>query len=553
VVTLGLATIVALVVALGPGPLGAQRIRSAEDDAITLTRGTLRVGISGELTLQRDRWQDGRLEGLGGNLTGDVFGPTQFSLLSPLQSLVRGLGVSDFAASLGAPRLDVRQRVFVTPLAIEYGVTDWLTLGVRAPLVRTSAESQFRIRGDSGRATLGPNPLFYGTGVAATNSTAIGRFSTASASLGALRDACVADPAAAPECPTVLAELAAVDALMSGASTFASGLTTLYGAGTIGGQRYVPVAGSPAEAVLLARIDSIRVALERYGITDVPAGAELPLGAQTPMSGEDLNRLVTDSLVGFGARPLREASLNAIGDVDISAKVRLFDSFDRAGRSRFTAGGFGLRQSLLVRFRLGTGTRERADEFLDQGSGTGTNAISLRSLTDVMLGDRFWTTMSLGYTASARSDVRIRVPSVAGAQWLESWREALVPVTPGALMEVAFAPRWQLSDYVALGAEWRWRGKGADRYAIDSTATTPLGTTVPLLGSILGDASRTSEQKAGLTATFSTLAARARGHDGLALEFSYTHLQSIGSATGAVPKQWQDRVQVRYYTRFLGR
>ena len=110
-----------------------------------------------------------------------------------------------------------------------------------------------------------------------------------------------------------------------------------------------------------------------------------------------------------------------------------------------------------------------------------------------------------------------------------------------------------MNDYIALGALWQWRGKSADRHDIDSTATTPFGATVPLLGAILDDASKASEQRFGWTATYSTLASRARGRPGMAFEISYAHTQSYSSGTGVVPKQWEDRLQVRYYTRFLGR
>ncbi len=545
--------VAAFLLASAPCTLGAQRVIGGGDDAVTLPRGGFRISLGGEHTAQRDRWRDGRLEGLGGSMASSAFGPLQFSMLAPVEQTVRGLGVPSFDASLGASTLDARQRFFVTPLTVEYGLSDRLTLGARATLVRSRIEAQFRIRGDSGRATLGVNPIIAGSAVAANNLTAIGAYSTAASNLGARLTACQANASAAAQCPTILAEAASVAALIARTSAFANGLTSLYGAGLVGGRRYVPLAGSAADSTLRARADSMRLAFERYGITNVTISTGLPLGAQVPVSGEDIGRLFADSVEGYGAKRLSDGSIIELGDVHLSAKLRIFDSFGASAPTRFGRGLKGIRQSVLVDLRLGTGKRERPDAFLDLGTGTGIGALAVRSLTDVVVNDRFWTTLSVGYSLAAAQDLSLRVPSDTGTGFLESWRETTVPVTPGAQVDVSIAPRWHLNDYIALGALWQWRGKSADRHDIDSTATTPFGATVPLLGAILDDASKASEQRFGWTATYSTLASRARGRPGMAFEISYAHTQSYSSGTGVVPKQWEDRLQVRYYTRFLGR
>ncbi len=537
-----------------PATLDAQRVLGGGDDAVTLPRGAFRVELGGLSTLQRDRWIDGRLEGLGGHLTADAFGPLQFSLLAPVEQLVRDLGVPGFAASLGASRLDARQRLFVTPLTIEYGLGARVTVGARATLVRSRAQAQWRVRGDSGRATLGMNPILAGSAVAVGNATTIGAYASAATNLGARRTACQGNPAAAPECPTILAELGAVDALIATTSGFASGLTTLYGAGLIAGQRFVPMAGSATEAALRARADSMRLALERYGITDVTAGTGLPLGAQVPVAAADLARLLTDSTWGYGARPLNDAGIIELGDVHLSAKLQLFDSFGADPRARFAAEARGWRQSLLVDVRLGAGTAERPDAFLDLGTGTGTTAVSVRSITDVVWDARLWGTVSVGVTQALAHDARLRVPSPTGAtEWLEWWREADVRVTPGLEVEVALAPRWHLSDYIALGGQWRWRKRAAWTHEYAGTATTPFGASVPLDARRLDEGTASSAQHAALSATYSTLAGLARGRTGPAFEISYTHDQAIAGNAGRVVKQFEDRLTVRYYTRFLAR
>ena len=538
---------------LPPRAAEAQRILGGGSDAVTLPRGAVRVGIGGESTVQRDRWRDGTLEGLGGSITTDAFGPLQFSLLAPIEQLVRDLGVAGFGASLGSTRLDARQRAFVTPLAIEYGVADWLTLSARATLVRTKAESQFRIRTDSGRATLGLNPIFDGSGVAAQNAATIGTYGTAAQALAARLAACQGDAGAFPECPTLLAEAGAVTGLSTTTSTFSLRLAQLYGTGVLRGARYIPFAGSPAEAALQARADSIRTALERYGVTSVTSTTGLPLGAQVPLAAADLDRLVRDSTDGFGARALNDASLTQIGDVHLGALIRVHDTFLARGASRFAPGVRGWRQAIAVEARIGTSYRERPESFLDQGTGSGTSAVSVRSITDLVPHDRLWATVAVGYTKAFAKDFRMRVPSSTDNEWLEWQREMVVPVTPGGQLDVELSPRWQLNDYIALGGQWRWRHKAADRHDVRVPTIAIFGTDVLADGAALDARSEAEEQRVGLSATYSTLAARARGIAGMHFEITYLHQQSVASGAGVVPKLWEDRLMIRYYTRFRAR
>jgi hypothetical protein len=551
------ALLVSAAAALLPAPLPAQRILGGGSDGVTLPRGAFRVGLGGESMVQRDQWRDAKLEGLGGSITTDAFGALQFSMLASVEQRMQQLGVADFGASLGTTRLDARQRAFVMPLAIEYGLAEWLTLGVRATLVRTKAESQFRIRGDSGRATLGQNPYFLGSAVPGQNSTIVGAYAVATLNLLARRDQCQANPGAHPECATILAELAQVNALSARTGEFTQGLMYLYGSTLVPGQRWVPFAGSAADTTIRAHADSLRTALERYGVTDVTAATGLPAGAQLPLAAADLDVLVRDSTYGYGARALNDAGLTQIGDVHVSAMVRLYDSFaGRGPQARFAAGARGWRQSVLLEGRIGTSRRERADAFLDQGTGSGTSAVTVRSITDVVVSDRFWTTIALGYTQGFAKDFVMRLPSDAGAEWLEHWRERTVPVTPGAQFDVELSPRWHLNDYVALGAQWRWRRKAADRHDFTESVDLLEGgltRTVQLEGALLDERTELDEQRVGVSATYSTLAARARGKPGMAFEISYLHQQSMASANGVVPKQFEDRLVVRYYTRFLGR
>jgi hypothetical protein len=533
----------------------AQRVLGPTEDAVTLPRRTFRATIGGESSVQRDRWRDGTLEGLGAPLTGDSLDTTRLSLLGPLGASLSALGVTGIASTLGAPRLDVRQRLFVTPVGLEYGLTDRITLSARATLVRTRAEALLRIRGDSGRANVGVNPITLGSGVAATNGTAVGRYSTAATALLARRDACVADPTTSAQCPMILAELSRVATLASLTGQFATGLSQLYGTTSTAGWPYVPMAGSAIDSALKARSDSLATAMSRYGIISL-TGAPLPLGAQTPLTAADLAALVTDSTRGFGARALNDNALTAIGDLHVGAKILLFDRIARGERGRFAVEARGIRQSIGLDLRIGTGTPDDPDGLIDLGTGTGMHAITVRSHTDLVWDERFWATVNLGFAQGIGSVTRdLRLPSLASQEFLEAWRTRPTDVRPGSALEAEVAPRWQLSDYLALTALWQWRRTTADRHALAAGAPVDdlLPGQLPIDAMLLDDRTATSSHRAALGATYSTLAARARGRDGRAFEISYLHLQTIASGAGIVPKRFEDRIVLRFYPRFRAR
>lgn len=537
-----------LALAAAPHALHAQRVLGPGADAVTIPRGTLRIGIGGELSFLQGRYNDGVLEPLGAGFGSPGLGPTQLTLLAPLQADVRALGVPDFEASLGASRMDLRQRIFVTPFSLEFGVTDWLTLDVTAPLVRSRSEAQFRLDGGDGRATLGVNPYFLGSAVPASNAATIQRYYDAAGSLSDRRTACQADPGSAPECATILAESADVDALIARTSGFAGTLGAVYGGTGLAPAPYVPMAGSPAEQMLLARVDSLRNAFTRYGVGDITPTTGLPLGAQTPLSALEIAQLLSDSTRGYGARPLENSAKLGIGDVDVGLKLRLFDTFGGDATERFAASRFGIRQSVGFTFRIGSGTPGLPGDFLDLGTGSGENAIGVRSFTDVIFGERFWTTLVVGWAKAEGGDVRIRLPSYNGQQLLESWRETDVSVVRGAVLQAEIAPRFHLNDYLAIGGYWGWRQHTEDTYS--GIPTMPPGSGLP---SLIAPSAERDEHRAGLSITFSTLAAQAAGRVRRPFEISWAHQQSVASGVGIVPKRWEDRLQFRYYARLFGR
>ena len=134
-------------------------------------------------------------------------------------------------------------RSVVSPVAIEYGVTNRLTIGVVVPLVQTRTTLFAELNPDTGFANVGPNPAFGNQGAAAATARLVGQFRTAATTLQSRLTACQQDPTAA-QCAAIVGHEAAAQSLIQSANAFAGQLELLYGTGgaAFPGQRFVPLA-----------------------------------------------------------------------------------------------------------------------------------------------------------------------------------------------------------------------------------------------------------------------------------------------------------------------
>ncbi|MBA3853893.1 MAG: hypothetical protein C0503_05725 [Gemmatimonas sp.] len=551
----------ALVLALGfiatvARPGSAQRVLGPSQDATTLRRGTLRTSITGENVLLRGRWNDGESEALGAGLGGALDMRRAPELLG-IASVFGGLGIADVNPSLGDAQFDLRQRLALTHLGLEYGISDRVMLRLRAPFVRARAEGSLGLDGTS--ATAGLNPTLFGSGVAGANRVVVDAYSNAANSLAARRDECSANAAAHPECAGILAEASQVNAAIARATQLATALAGIYGAdGLNAGMRYVPMAGSVYEGLLGGIATGLRNDYARWGAPIGVSGNGLPLGAQAPIGADVLNGIYFSdpalAPIGFGAEPLRRSTRQNLGDVDLGVTVNLYDDFP-SDSARFTAARFGLRHSLSLTYRLGGGHFDLPDNLVDLGTGSGHDAIALHAITDVLVNDRLWTTVTLGWAKGAAHERDLRLPIRRGDDLIEPVRLTRVSIAPADMWELRIAPRYVLNDYIGLGGEWRLRARGEDAVrAIDPAAMFVVpGVPINYGDGAMQTPSDANEQRWAWTVSYSTLDSKRRGVARLPLEIFYTHEQSIGSSRGIVPRRWEDRVQLRFYTRLFGR
>ena len=542
-----------------PAPILAQAVLGPGDDASLARRGALRVTLLSRWTRFDEQYvgagpgrADGSLTALGAPFTLDSIGVAQFENLGPVQTSVRTLaGMPDFSASLGASLARVRDHAIATPVAVELGLTRRITVGVTVPFLTATSSLDLRVNPTGREPTLGFNPTLGSAAALASNGALLAQFDSAASQLAQRLTSCATNPPAAG-CAAVNAGRAGALALIADANAFAAGLGQLYG-GRNGsaGAKFVPIAGTVAQAAIEARVAAFRALYAGYG-----AGAltgTVPLAAQAPFTVQDLQRVLTDSTFGVRARPLATAVTRGVGDIDLALKINLFDSFRGDAKARLTPSGIRWRQSIGGIYRLGTGALDAADDFTDLPVGDHQSDVEIQSYTDLLVGAHFWVSLVGRYNVQMADERVMRITAGPDAPLAAAYREHTVTRDLGDVLEIAVNPRWVLNEFVALAGRYAYRRKFADAYAGTFPVSDLNGQSVTLDAATLGLGTEAREHRFGGSVTYSTVAAFERGRARIPLEVSYLHFQTTRGALGLVPKLSEDQVQVRVYGRLFGR
>jgi hypothetical protein len=543
---------------LVPVLLQAQPVRGVGDDALTAPRGSIRVQVSTSISDFSRRYgkgtpgrADGNVEPLGIDFSSDSLGATQFPGLGPVESAIRTLtGNSAFRLSLGRSNLVSSVRRQVTPIALEAGLTNWLSLGVVVPIVSVRNQVSLNINGDTTVGTVSFNPARGDSAAANANALLVSQITAARTQLQALLTGCTSNPASNPSCASILASAPTITA---SATAFSSGIATIYGTTTSNGAAFVPLAGSAADSAIRNRVQTLRTQFESFGITALPATSTGPARPSAVVTPDGLRRYVSDSAFGLNAASIGTITRQGIGDVEVAVKLRLFDTFGtRRDTMRFQPRGLNIRQSIAGVYRLGTSTVDSPDDYMDYGTGDGQNDIELRSFTDLVYGKRFFGSIVARYTLQQPDQQILRITDTPDQVFPAAYRRRLVDRDLGDQLELEITPRWVLNDHFSFGVQYLFRRRGEDRY----TGTFTVPTTESGLPAALELDARTlaletsgTEQRLGFGITFSSLAAHARGKARLPVEIQYLNTHTIAGSGGAVPQLSIHQVQIRYYPR----
>lgn len=543
-------------------PARAQAVLGVGDDALVLPRGVLRVRTLYQVAQFDERYgmntpgrESGALEPLAIDFNLDTVGITTFRNLAPLEAGLRQLsGISTFGLTLGRTIVNADVTVTATPVVAEYGLTTNLSVGLLVPIVRTRNEVFFQANPAGSQANVAFNPALAAATARDANTTLVTQLLTAAAQL----QAGIESSAGAGYCTTGPGASNAGCQLVAQTRQFAGGLAGVYGTNAIpgltnvAGSPFVPLASSDVQLAIQARIAGFDQAYTAQGITVIDATG--PVGAIAPLTTADAQTILTNSAFGINADPLETIERTGLGDIELGAKFRFLDTFEKNKTSRFAPRGINYRASVGANVRFGTGEEGAANNFVDVGTGNGQTDIETRAFFDLLLGRRFWTSFVGRYGWQLADRQTMRITDVPERALAPEYREHLVDRDLGDYYEFEAVPRLMINKYFGIAGSYYYRHKYEDRY--EGTFEVPGEVTgfgdITLNAATLNQQTEAFEHRIGGGFTFSTVAAFDEGKSKVPLELIFHHFQTTRGFGGNVPKLFVNQLQLRVYARILG-
>ena len=516
----------ALVAAL----LSAAVPAAAQLAPVGVPRGLLRLELTGMLDGCDEQYVDGALGELGSDLASPALGSDRIpSLADPDQRLARITGDPAARLNLGAFPVTADASRTVGVIGVAVGVTSRITVFGRLPVMRTRLTLVTPL--DSAAGTTGVNPAdpLLGTAPGAAQTMAfLDAFDVALLQLQQRLSAGAydGDPA----------QRALAEATLADGSTLRSDLgALLVEPGTA--SPFLPTAASAAGTGVTSRIQALQATLN--GQLGVAGFTALPALPERRVSQDELTTFLTSESGPIGGR-LDEARFSQRGDAEAGLTFTLVDGW------RYDAQGSGVRAALTATARFPTGFRERANRFLDVGTGTGHRSAEVMLTADAGFG-RFGARLIGSYERSFAADYVARV-TLPGQPYAPSTRLRTVSAEPGDVIFLSAQPFVRLTPPIAITAGlsyWR-QAQGTISYATEADSIPGIP------AAVLAQDDRASALvfRAGV----SYAAAGARGPDGrgLPLEASWTYERTVDGRDGRVPKLSRVRADLRLYLRLWG-
>lgn len=542
-----------------PGGAEAQRVLGPSDDATVLPRGVLRIGVQPTWGRANERFgnglngtSEGATERLGVDYDMDSLGSARFEPLRPLTAALQTLtGKTDVANSLGRLRVDFDASAVTTPLSLEYGVTRRIMLGVMVPYVKTRNEVSLIPNPGRNEGTMGINPALSSSGARAQNLAVFTQLSEAVTRLQGQLASCTGSTA--PECAAINADRARATQLAANGAAVASAIGSVYGTRTGEGARFAPVEGSALHNDVGTRLAGLSA--DFAALLGAPTGRAnwvdtRPIGA--PLMGlNDLYRILSDSAFGIAAVPLETVERSHIGDVEVGAKILLYDGLGARPPQRVDFRGFKFRLAVGGVYRRGTAQYQSPDDFADLGTGDAQDDIEGRVYADLLFGRRFWASVVGRYGVQQADEQFLRITDAPNDPFAPLYRRQAVRRDLGDYFVGEFSPRVGITDALMVSATWSYYRKGEDSYTGSFPVTNLAGESVTLDASALNRGTARTEQRLVAGFTYSTMAAWYRGRSALPLEVSYLVGQSL-RGTGNTPKTFTQAIGLRLYARLFG-
>ena len=527
-------------------PSGAQVELSHTDDAAPIPRGMLRLRITNAWTRYDQRYGPNGLVQSGDALSADPLGVAQFPLLAPVEASLQSLAANPRTRlSLGRLVTSADTRIVTTPVAVEYGLSRRLSVGVVVPVVQTRRTVGVRVNQDGSPANVGLVPFTLRSAAALRNDSAGNSATVAAAQLAALIGRCPAG-SGAPECARVNADPGAAAATLARAQQLAAGARAL------GTTTAAAIIAPRATGTVALEIELQRNALNRQLQDFLGAGAAQATAvyfAPTDFSyadfqGRDGTPGLLQSPLGGGVDSIRTTERIGFGDITIGAQYLLFDRFQRDELP--PSGGLQARVAIGGSVRLATSRADTVTNLVDIGTGDG-GGVEVRGAMDLLRG-RVGGTLAVRY---ARSSSRAVSAPLSGDP------DAAFPAAPfgmrqrraGDVLGLDVTPRYLLTDLFALDGHYGLERIGTATYEGGSGGG---GAACALTNCAAAESATRTAQRLGIGLRYSTVDAHARGRARYPFEVSFVHLTTISGDVGT-PNLTRDQIQLRLFYRLFGR
>jgi hypothetical protein len=547
-----LATAVLVAFMVAAIPASAQTTLSHTEDASPLPEGMLRFRVVTAWTRADQRFTPNGLAPLSADFSTDALGPTQLPLLAPVWAGLQTLTANpNVRLSLG--RLDVgsNTRIVTTPIALEYGVTSRLTLGVVVPIVQTRRVAGARVNQDTSaafRATVAYVPVGSRNSAAQTNLAVATAYQRAADSLGVRITRCQQNPAGT-DCGAINADAAAAAAARAQAQSFAAAARAL---GADAAHAIVaPLGNTP----LADSIEARRILLNQQLVQYLGAGYGATSSVYTApyafsyidLQGNNAARTegLLQSTLGGGIDSLYTADRLSIGDIAISAQYLLFDHFQR---DSLPLRGFQSRLAIGGAWRFNTSRPDSTRNIVDIRTGDGAG-VELHSAMDLIIG-HFGSTIGARYLKSFARTQGAALFGDPAAPWpypLFGNRSR----TAGTVVGLDVTPRLLVDQSFSIDGHY-----GIERVGPTTWDTPDVGVIDPCVGCIVPgivteSGTSTTAQRLGIGFRYSTVDAYFRRQASYPVEVSFTHLTTITGDPG-LERISRDQIQVRLYYRLRG-
>ncbi len=529
-----LASLPAAIVA--PLPLLAQPVAGLGEDAIPIPKGGLRLVIGARW----DQW-DRRLLPDGGSsplldaMSSPSLGVSQLPALGTAQGGIRGLsGISDFSLSLGPLEAAGSVRRSTTTLQADFGITPRISVGVRVPYVEVVHDARLVLNRNGVDANVGANPARIDAAALGGNGAVFVQLGNARTQLINAIASCGTNGTGAT-CEAIRANPSAASALVQRTEAFRSVWRDVYGDGTYPGAPVVPAPASEAHKAIGASLAKLHSDFELYFTTSIPT--DVPVATSLVYGSSGLQELVQDSAFGVNADTLDRAFRAGMGDVDLEARVLLFDSWGGDQIARLSNGASGFRVLASGGWRFGTASSAQSNQPFALALGDGVNAILLRATADAVWRRRAWVSATIRSTTPLADNAVVRLPGAGLPELFFLSEPQSASRQLGQRIDLEIAPRIALGDKFGVSATWLARSIGSDRYQATGGGDafeTPSGTV----------------QFGSIGVTYSTLASYARGKSRHAVEVLFAHEVALSASGLSVPSLVRDRLELRIYTGF---